>query len=160
MHRRARHFNARDAGAPLVLDSRFITGLTDGDPVSTWSDRSGNGHDATQATSGSKPTFLTAQQGGCPAVDFDGTADFLIGTYSPTAVPRTVFVVFKVDQTASTNTFFQVPQQVGSGGWLARWGQFSGNWNISGDAVATNQTLASAPINATDAIIGTWASDS
>jgi len=70
MHRRARHFNARDAGATLVLDSRFITGLADGDPVATWSDRSRNGNDATQATPSNRPTFKTNQQAGNSGVEF------------------------------------------------------------------------------------------
>jgi hypothetical protein len=79
MHRRARHFNARDAGATLVLDSRFITGLADGDPVSTWSDRSGNGYDATGSGS-ARPTFEANEQGGCPTVRFDGSNDTLLSS--------------------------------------------------------------------------------
>jgi hypothetical protein len=163
MRARHRHFNPRDAGADLVLDARYIT-QSDNTAVSSWADRSGNATDATQSQGANQPTFRTGQQGGNGGVDFDGSNDFLTGTYNPTGVPRTVHVTFKVDQTASTNTFFQVPQQVnsvsGGSGWLARFGQFSGNWNISGDAAATNQTLASAPSNATDPIIGTWSSDS
>jgi len=79
MHRRARHFNARDAGASLVLDSRFITGLADGDPVSTWSDRSGNGYTIEQTTASSRPTLQVSGINGCAAVRFDGSDDFLNG---------------------------------------------------------------------------------
>jgi hypothetical protein len=162
MRARHRHFNPKDAGADLVLDARYIA-QSDNTAVSSWADRSGNATDATQSNSGNRPTFRTAQQGGNGGVDFDGSDDFLIGTYSPTGVPRTVHIVFKVDQTASTNTLFQVPRQIANPqdrAWLARFGQFGGNWNISGDAAATNQTLASAPSNATDPIIGSWSSDS
>jgi len=74
MHRRARHFNARDAGADLVLDSRFITGLADGDPVSTWSDRSGNANDAT-GVGAARPEYKINIQGGSPVVRFDAIDD-------------------------------------------------------------------------------------
>lgn len=77
MGRRVRHLNARDAGATLVLDSRFITGLNDNDAVATWSDRSINGNNATQGTSVNRPLFKTAIQGGNPVVRFDGSNDSL-----------------------------------------------------------------------------------
>jgi hypothetical protein len=98
MHRRARHFNARDAGATLVLDSRFITGLADGDPVSTWSDRSGNGNDASQSNATKRPTLKTKETGGQSVVRFDGSNDFLIGNTSITT--STFSAVFLVKRTA------------------------------------------------------------
>jgi hypothetical protein len=162
MRARQRHFNPKDAGADLVLDARYIN-QSNNTAVSSWADRSGNAYNAAQSTALNQPTFRTGQQGGNGGVDFDGSNDFMTGTYNPTAVPRTVHVTFKVDQTASTNTFLQFPQQVNSqtgAGWLARFGQFSGTWNISGDAAVTNQTLALPPSNATDPIIGSWSSDS
>jgi hypothetical protein len=99
MHRRARHFNARDAGATLVLDSRFITGLSDGDPVSTWSDRSGNGNDAT-GSGDTRPTFQAGEVGGQPAIEFDGSNDKLNITISLTQ-PTYALIVFN-----STGTKF------------------------------------------------------
>lgn len=76
MGRRVRHLNPGSAGAVLALDSRFISGLSDGDPVSTWSDRSGSGNNATQ-TGTARPTFETAEQGGQPVIRFDGSNDYL-----------------------------------------------------------------------------------
>jgi len=76
MHRRARHLNPGSAGAKLALDTRFITGLSDTDPVSTWSDRSGNGNDAT-GSSTTRPTYETNEQGGQPILRFDGSNDYL-----------------------------------------------------------------------------------
>lgn len=76
MTRRARHLNARHAGAGLVLDSRRISGLVDGDPVSTWSDASGNSRDGTNTLT-ARPTYKTAIQGGQPVVRFDGSNDYL-----------------------------------------------------------------------------------
>lgn len=52
------------------------TSLADFDPVTTWSDRSGGGHDVTQATAGSKPTFRTRNANGKPVIAFDG-GDYL-----------------------------------------------------------------------------------
>jgi len=49
----------------------------DGQPVTTWSDKSGNGEDFTQSTTSSKPRYDTGQQGGLPSLYFDG-GDFLI----------------------------------------------------------------------------------
>jgi len=78
MRARQRHFNARHAGADLVLDARFID-QADNTAVSSWPDRSANNHTIEQTTSGSRPTFKLAQMNGNPAVQFDGSDDFLNG---------------------------------------------------------------------------------
>ena len=80
MHRRARHLNPKAAGAIQVLDSRFISGLSDGSAVGTWSDRSGKSYDMSQSTSGAKPTYKTAIQGGQPIVRFDG-GDYMSSSF-------------------------------------------------------------------------------
>ena len=100
MRARHRHFNARDAGAVFVVDSRYITGLSDGNAVSTWNDRSRNGNNATQATASWQPTYQTAEQGGQPLVKFDGSNDVL----STAAVVTTVtnnWALFSVAKTIS-----------------------------------------------------------
>lgn len=76
MTRRARHLNARHAGAGLVLDARRLTGLNDGDAVSTWADVSGNGWDATSSST-QRPLYKTSIQGGQPVLRFDGSNDIL-----------------------------------------------------------------------------------
>jgi len=157
MRARHRHFNPRDAGADLVLDSRFIN-QANSTAVSTWPDRSGNGHDATQSTGANQPTFLTAQQGGNGGVSFDGSNDTLLGTYSPEGVPRSCHAVFKSNVTDVRN-IFQVPRVPSTYGWIARWAA-SGTTFISGDVAATNQTLNISESNATNVIIGSWNNDS
>lgn len=157
MRARHRHFNPRAAGANLVLDAKYIT-QSDGTAVSTWSDRSGGGYDATQGTSENRPTFKTAQQGGCGGVSFDGSNDFLTGTYNPSGVPRAVYIVFKAAASA-LGTLFQTPLTPNTNGWIARWGSVSSTWYISGDVSTTNQTIGSQS-NATNSTIGSWASDS
>lgn len=54
-------------------------GLTDGTAVSSWPDESGNGRSATQATATSQPLYRATGVGlnSKPAVDFDGTDDWL-----------------------------------------------------------------------------------
>jgi hypothetical protein len=64
------------ANCELWLKADGIGGLSDGDPVGTWADSSGNGRDATQGTAGAKPTYKTGIQNGLPIVRFDG-GDFL-----------------------------------------------------------------------------------
>ena len=77
MRARHRHFNARDAGASLVLDARYIAGLANAAAIGTWADRSRSGNDATQATEANKPTYRTNILNGNPVVRFDGTNDSL-----------------------------------------------------------------------------------
>lgn len=72
MRARQRHFNPRSLGASLFLDSRYITGLSDGNAIDSWPDRSGNNYNPTQATAAAKPTYKTAIQGGQPVARFDG----------------------------------------------------------------------------------------
>mgnify|MGYP006275169551 FL=1 len=49
--------------------------LTDGDPISTWADQSGNGNDATQGTSGDQPTYKENFNGSQPCVEFSAISD-------------------------------------------------------------------------------------
>lgn len=69
MRARHRHFNPKDAGAVAAYDARFITGLSDGDNVSTWSSRTGT-NDATQSTAGKQPNYETNEINGNPVVNF------------------------------------------------------------------------------------------
>ena len=81
------------SGLQLWLDASSISGLTDGAPVGTWSDLSGNAKDATQMGS-SRPTFRTAIINGLPAVRFDGANDSLVvGTIRDGQGGVQVFVV-------------------------------------------------------------------
>ena len=103
MRARHRHFNPRDAGASVVYDSRRISGLSNNDPVSTWPDISRNNYNATQ-TGTARPTFKTAQQGGNPTLNFDGSNDNLeipLGPALNTAQGHFVSSVAKYDSTAA-----------------------------------------------------------
>ena len=68
--------------------------------MGTWSDLSGNGRDATQATAAKKPTYKTGILNGRPVVRFDGTDDYLdVPDFAYTLTGLTVAVV-----TTGTNT--------------------------------------------------------
>jgi hypothetical protein len=69
MRARHRHFNPKSAGAVAAYDARFISGLSDGDNVSTWASRTGT-NDATQSTVGNQPNYETNEIGGQPVVNF------------------------------------------------------------------------------------------
>lgn len=90
MRARQRHLNPSGAGATLVLDARFISGLNDGDAVSTWTDRSGAGNNATQGTALNRPLYRTGANGinRNPAVFFDGSNDFLSSAVAPAAATK------------------------------------------------------------------------
>ncbi|HQF43478.1 MAG TPA: Calx-beta domain-containing protein, partial [Ignavibacteriaceae bacterium] len=64
----------------LWLKADAITGLNDGDAVTTWSDNSGNGYNLTQANAAYKPTYETGEINGKPIIRFNSssTDDYLI----------------------------------------------------------------------------------
>lgn len=103
-NRRVRHINARDAGALLVYDARHLTGLADGDAVSTWPSRGTSANDLTQ-TSTQRPLYKVGIQGGQPVVRFDGSNDVLSST-STIATPATfcIISVFKASNGGTTYT--------------------------------------------------------
>lgn len=69
------------SGLRLWVKADGITGLSDGDPVATWPDSSGNGFNATQATSSKRPLYKTnIAPTGLPVVRFDNVDDCLDGT--------------------------------------------------------------------------------
>lgn len=94
-------YDARDHGDvkplsmnPVVLDvaptdlvcfydARRLN-LSDGDPVATWQDASGNGNDVTQGTGANQPTYRgpgsASAINGVPTVEFDGSNDVLTST--------------------------------------------------------------------------------
>lgn len=75
MHRRNRHINAGSANAQSVLDSRYLSGLSNGSGVSTWTNRNTNVvNSPTQATANNQPLYTTNVQGGNPALLFNNAA--------------------------------------------------------------------------------------
>jgi len=67
-----------------------------GGAVSQWSDKSGNGSHAVQATGSRQPTTKSVTQNGLNVIDFDrSTTDNLVAPALTTGAETTIFVVFK-----------------------------------------------------------------
>jgi len=83
------------AGLIVWLAARMETAFADNDDVGTWTDHSGLGHDATQATADNKPHYKTGIINGNAVLRFDGTNDTMtLGDLSAHfATAATVFVV-------------------------------------------------------------------
>jgi hypothetical protein len=116
MRARQRHFKfGAVANAKLVLDSRFIHQSADTE-VSPWPDRSGNGHDVSQATPANRPKFQTAEQGGNGVVRFDGSNDVLtrseIGISSPVAATIILYAKRASGSTGNVLTIIDVPEYI------------------------------------------------
>ncbi|MDX1959961.1 MAG: hypothetical protein SFU98_15425 [Leptospiraceae bacterium] len=71
--------NANLTNLGLFLKADSIN-QADNTQVTTWSDSSGNGYDATQGTGVNQPIFRTNALNGLPVIRFDGTNDFLART--------------------------------------------------------------------------------
>jgi len=80
-----------------------ITGLVDTDPLGTWNDESGNGHDVSQGIGVSKPLYRTNIVNSLPAVYFDGINDWMDGTLSGALGD---FYYFIVASSSSTSPFW------------------------------------------------------
>jgi hypothetical protein len=92
------------ADAGVYVDAG-VTLATNGQTVEQWNDQSGNGNNATQATSGNRPTYNTNKYNGLPAITFAATNLITSGSLGPLAQPYTIFVVvrqstFKANRTA------------------------------------------------------------
>lgn len=106
------------AGLVLQLDANAITGISDGTGISTWSDTSGSGNHFANSTGNSAtyPVYRTNQQNGRPAVDFDGSNDFLTTVVViDTSTVYSMFLAFKLDSAAGTQGLFRNGDGVGYG---------------------------------------------
>lgn len=79
--------------------------LSDGAAVSSWTDSSGNGRTASQATAGNQPTFKTNILNGKPVVRFDGTTDFMTVAVNA-GDTYTIFMVVMLTSTAASQQLF------------------------------------------------------
>ena len=123
-------------GCVAWLAADRLTGFSDDDPISTWTDETSNEYEWTQSTTAEKPLYKTNQQNGLPGVYFDVTDDNLEGELVVTN-PCTIFVVY--ERTSSTGTFRRALS--GSNNWLVGPYQtyhqyFNGSW-IVGPSIVT-----------------------
>ncbi|MCB0802888.1 MAG: T9SS type A sorting domain-containing protein [Flavobacteriales bacterium] len=84
----------------LWLDANSLN-LNNNDPVSSWTDLSGNNNHAVQATSSKKPVFLTNEINGHPSISFDGSNDVLNISSHITSSAISIYTIYT---SSSTNT--------------------------------------------------------
>ena len=97
-------------GLALWLDASQLTGLVDGNAVASWTDMTGKGNHAIQATEANKPLYKTNILNGKPVVRFDGT-DFLTspnGAISGLSNAISIFAVYNM--TVQTDTSILVAE--------------------------------------------------
>jgi hypothetical protein len=90
------------AGPYFWFDASAITGLSNGDPVPSWPDLSGNGFDLTQGNPTYQPTYLAAEQNGLPVIQFNAGGDSNLRQANPINPIRwdffaTIFIVIRMD---------------------------------------------------------------
>lgn len=103
MIRPSQHFRPNQiANLDVWLRADTVVG-NDGDAIGTWTDESGAGHNATQATGTKQPLLKTNIINGKPVLRFDGSDDYLSGTVTASTV-KTLFIVAKKRTAANTAT--------------------------------------------------------
>ena len=103
------------SGCQVWLAADKITGLVDGDVVTTWSDSSGQSNDFAQSTASKKPLYKTNIFKAKPAIKFDGTDDFLLSVPGAEVTDSTDYSVFAVFSYI-TEGDWMTPVSIGAGG--------------------------------------------
>ena len=146
------------AGAAYCFsDSAGTVPCNDGDLVYVWKDSSGNGNDATQSVSGSRPTYRADQGDGTPVVDFAGNKfmNMPAGVSVNPYVGATVMMVARMARPTTTGSGTDTvkggehctPIEIGSGSQCsltANWGmqmQYGGTGAPGYNLWASNMRL-------------------
>ena len=91
-------------GLSMWLDANSGV-TTSGSNVTSWTDLTGNGHNATQSTAGDQPTFVSNGLNGNPTVQFNGIADSLSIAGQP--ITSQQFTILAVLTNSNSSTFDQ-----------------------------------------------------
>ena len=89
-------------GTPYAWYDANQLSLSNDDPVSSWTDQSGNGY---HLTGGNAPLFKTNIQNSKPAVYFDGVNDQLSYNWPDISQSNTYFIVYKLADTTDGGIF-------------------------------------------------------
>lgn len=107
-------------GSPrLWLRADAITGLASGDPISSWSDSSGNANHATQATATKQPYYKSSGTNSKPAVHFTGSNALQTGTGDALG-DFTIFIIFKKLGSADIAFGRLLDKDFANGFWIGR----------------------------------------
>ena len=129
----------------LWLKADALTGLTNTNPVGTWTDSSSNGIALTQATAAAQPTYKTVGLNNLPTLSFNGT-QYLQTPYNASLNPNQYTVITVTNVTASGG--FQSPITSREAGglkgyffyaqnpnvWSFAQGNNTGAWNTTSDS--------------------------
>ncbi|MEI6728037.1 MAG: DUF2341 domain-containing protein [bacterium] len=139
------------ANYPLLLDTSFYTsgatlkdvkmciGICDTSSVQTWTDRSGNGNNATQATAANRPILKNNIQNGKPVIRFDGVNDSINISDNGYANNFTILSVANTNTTITANTQSNSGASGVSGQrWLFAPANYSSTTVGSGVSLGTN----------------------
>ena len=121
--------------------------LADGDAVTTWTDSSGLGNNATQAVVDNKPLYKVNIINGKPVVRYDGIDDLLDVTTLAINQPDTIFIAVDLDVVTGGHHFFDTSggaRQLING---AGWGMYAGTPLDGVGAPDTNPYILSAVFN-------------
>ncbi len=88
-------------GLALWLKADAITGVSDGQKISTWNDSSGNNRNFSQGTSSRQPTYETNELNGLPVIRFIGSSIQTMTNSTNFSAPVTV--IYMVRQTGGYN---------------------------------------------------------
>ena len=126
-------------GLVLWLQADAIVGLADGDPVTSWTDRSGAGNHASQPVAGKRPTYRTGVANGLPALFFDGSDDGM-STATDLGIQATVVVVY-ASRAGATGKALNGGFSLFMGPYVGRYRNYTGQY-ATGPKVAAGRWLA------------------
>ena len=130
-----------------AADSSTITLV--GSNVSQWNDKSGNGWNATQSTSGSRPVLTSSALNSRDVITFDGSNDHFVHSLNLSPAPHSVFVVGT--RTSSVNSYMTAFSAIAANSAFgcvlslrvdasANWGSYINSW-VSAGTSALNSYL-------------------
>lgn len=153
-------FAPTDVSSPalkLWLDASALTGLADADPITTLTDRSGNGNSGVGSGTG-RPLYKTGIVNGLAVARFDGVNDTLTITRNAGLEPTTVSIFAVIRAAAAPTNFTAVLTKPitsgGSGsyaintngtGGIRPWGNVATSGEKFGTAVATGTVWDGSP---------------
>jgi hypothetical protein len=136
-----------DANVFAWFKADAIIGVTSGNAITTWPDSGPNGYTLSCYGGSQNPTWSSAVKNGLPAVVFASASSqetFTSSTFSSQAQPTTIFLVYKLTDSASgfeqvmgsygSGTGYAImdnsgPASVYAGSYQAGW-SFDNNWHI------------------------------
>jgi hypothetical protein len=136
------------AQAPSLWLKADALALADGAAVSSWTDSSGRGRHATQATGTLQPTFQTNELNGKPVVRFDGGDRLSVSALANTDPSATLIAVAR-------------PDSAGNQGLLGWWNAAgfaiaSSAWGYNGNAAGSAVPLGAALAGSLEVLAVRW----